>query len=135
DDFRQSEPALTRALERRRNHLPQVSDRYYALVSSVVDIHATDERDVGVIERLEGGRVSVRLSADGAAVPYYRRTFDGRETQEIRIYLHGGDDRLIVRGAAGSGGGPLLRGIGGEGAGAVTDSSRAGRTKFYGDRG
>ena len=133
--FRKSGPALTRALERRRDHLPQVSDRYYALVAGVVDIHATDERDVGVIERLEGGRVSVRLSADGAAVPYYRRTFDGRETEEIRIYLHGGDDRLIVRGAAGSGGGPLLRVIGGDGDDELTDSSRAGRTKFYDDRG
>ena len=133
--FRKSGPALTLALERRRNHLRQISDRYYALLAGVVEINATDERDVGVIERLGGGRVSVRLSADGAAAPYYRRTFDGRETEEIRIYLHGGDDRLIVRGAAGSGGGPLLRVIGGGGDDELTDSSRAGRTKFYDDRG
>jgi len=133
--FRKSGAALTRALERRRNHLPQISDRYYALLAGVVEINATDERDVGVIERLGGGRVSVRLSADGAATPYYSRTFDGRETEEIRVYLHGGDDRLIVRGAAGSGGGPLLRVIGGGGDDGLTDSSRAGRTKFYDDRG
>jgi hypothetical protein len=133
--FRKSGPALTRALERRRNNLLQVSDRYYALVSRVVDIHATDERDVADIERLGGGRVSVRLSADGAATPYYRRTFDGRETQEIRVYLHGGDDRLVVRGASRSGGGPLLRVIGGGGDDELIDSSRVGRTRFYDDRG
>ncbi len=133
--FRKSGPALTRALERRRNHLLQVSDRYYALVAGVVDIHATDERDVVDIERLGGGRVSVRLSADGATAPYYRRTFDGRETEEIRVYLHGGDDRLVVRGAARSGGGPLLRVIGGGGDDELVDSSRTGRTKFYDDRG
>ncbi len=133
--FRKSGPALTRALERRRNNLLQVSDRYYALVSRVVDIHATDERDVADIERLGGGRVSVRLSADGAATPYYRRTFDGRETQEIRVYLHGGDDRLVVRGASRSGGGPLLRVIGGGGDDELIDSSRVGRTRFYEDRG
>src|SRR4029077_11804180 len=46
-----------------------------------------------------------------------------------------GDDRLIVRGVAGSGGGPLLRVIGGGGDDELTDSSRAGRTKFYDDRG
>jgi len=133
--FRKSGPALTRALERRRNQLRQVSDRYYALVAGVVEVHATDERDVGVIERLGGGRVSVRLSADGAAEPYYQRTFDGRETEEIRVYLHGGDDRLVVRGAARSGGGPLLRVIGGGGDDELMDSSRTGRTKFYDDRG
>jgi len=133
--FRKSGPALTRALERRRNHLRQISDRYYALVAGVVEVHATDERDLVDIERLGGGRVSVRLSADPAATPYYRRTFDGRETEEIRVYLHGGDDRLIVRGAAGSGGGPRLRVIGGGGNDELTDSSRAGRTQFYDDRG
>ena len=133
--FRKSGPALTRALERRRNHLLQINDRYYALVAGVVEVHATDERDVADVERLGGGRVSVRLSADGAAAPYYRRTFDGRETEEIRIYLHGGDDRLIVRGDPGSGGGPLLRVIGGGGDDELIDSSRAGRTKFYDDRG
>ena len=133
--FRKSGPVLTRALERRRNHLLQISDRYYALLAGVVDIHGTDERDVAEVERLAGGRVSVRLSAERGATPFYRRTFDGRETEEIRLYLHGGDDRLVVRRSAGSGGGPLLRVIGGAGDDELTDSSRAGRTKFYDDRG
>src|SRR5207245_10472066 len=72
---------------------------------------------------------------DGAAEPYYQRTFDGRETEEIRVYLHGGDDRLVVRGAARSGRGPLLRVIGGGGDDELMHSSRTGRTKFYDDRG
>ena len=133
--YRKSGAALTRALQQRRNHLLQASDRYYALLAGVVEVHGTDERDVAEVERLGGGRVSVRLSADGAAAPYYRRTFDGRETEEIRVYLHGGDDRLVVRGAARSGRGPLLRVIGGGGDDELTDSSRAGGTKFYDDRG
>src|SRR5439155_1084646 len=82
-----------------------------------------------------GRRVPVRLSADGAAAPYYRRTFDRRETEEIRVYLHGGDDRLVVRGSPGSGAGPLLRVIGGGGDDELMDSSRVGRTQFYDDRG
>jgi len=133
--YRKSGAALTRALQQRRNHLLQASDRYYALLAGVVEVHGTDERDVAEVERLGGGRVSVRLSADGAAAPYYRRTFDGRETEEIRVYLHGGDDRLVVRGAARSGRGPLLRVIGGGGDDELTDSSHAGGTKFYDDRG
>src|SRR5213593_2968766 len=133
--FGKSGPALTRALERRRNHLLEASDRYYALVAGVVEIHGTDERDVAEVERLAGGRVSVRLSDRAGGTPFYRRTFNRHETEEVRLYLHGGDDRLIVRGAAGSGGGPLLRVIGGGGDDELTDPSRAGRTKFYDDRG
>ncbi len=125
--------ALTRALRRRRDHLPQISDRYYALLAQVVEIHGTDERDLAEVERLAGGRASVRLSPGSGGPPFYRRTFDGRETQEIRIFLHGGDDRLIVRGTGGSG--PLLRVIGGGGDDELTDSSRVGGTQFYDDRG
>ena len=125
--------ALTRALRRRRDHLPQISDRYYALLAQVVEIHGTDERDLAEVERLAGGRVSVRLSPGSGGPPFYRRTFDVRETEEIRVFLHGGDDRLIVRGTGGSG--PLLRVIGGGGDDELTDSSRVGGTQFYDDRG
>ena len=131
--LRKNGAALTRALRRRRDHLPQISDRYYALLAGVVEIHGTDERDVAEVERLAGGRLSVRLSPGSGEPPFYHRTFDGRETQEVRLFLHGGDDRAIVRGAGGSG--PLLRVIGGGGDDELTDSSRAGRTQFYDDRG
>ena len=91
--LRKNGAALTRALRRRRDHLPQISDRYYALLAQVVEIHGTDERDLAEVERLAGGRVSVRLSPGSGGPPFYRRTFDGRETDEIRLFLHGGDDR------------------------------------------
>src|SRR5207249_779904 len=124
--------ALSRALRRRRDHLLQITDRYYALLAGVVEIHATDEADVAEVERLAGGRLVVRLSAQGAREPYYQRTFQRRETEEVRVYLHGGDDRLVVRGSDGSG--PRLRVIGGGGDDELTDSARAGSTHFY-DRG
>src|SRR5437588_6051644 len=131
--YQKSGAALDRALRRRRDHLPQISDRYYALLAQVVEIHGTDERDLAEVERLAGGRVSVRLSPGSGGPPFYRRTFDGRETQEIRIFLHGGDDRLMVRRTGGSG--PLLRVIGGGGDDELTDSSRVGGTQFYDDQG
>ena len=131
--YRMNGGALTRALERRRDHLPEITGRYYALLAGVVEIHGTDDRDVAEVERLGGGRVAVRLSARAAADPYYRRTFDRPETRELRLYLHGGDDRLIVRGSDGSG--PTLRVIGGGGADELVDSARAGTTHLYDDRG
>src|SRR5919108_3318640 len=53
---------LERALRRRRDQLLRISDRYYALLAGVVEIHGTDEADVAEVERLAGGRLSVRLS-------------------------------------------------------------------------
>jgi hypothetical protein len=133
--------ALARALRRRRDHLPEMAGRFYALLAGVVEIHGTDKRDVAEVERQAGGRVAVRLSraehrGGGGSAPYYQRTFAGRETEEVRLYLHGGDDRLVVHGSDGSGGrGPLLRVIGGAGDDELMDSSRVGRTWLYDDRG
>jgi len=126
---------LVRALRKRRDHLPQITERYYALLSGVVDVHATDNPELAEIERLPGGRIAVRLSPRSGGAPFFQRTFDHRETAEIRLYMHGGDDRVIVRGAKESGGGPLLRVIGGGGNDQLMDSSRAGPTQFYDDRG
>src|SRR2546426_1789470 len=49
---------------------------------------------------------------------------DRRETEEVRLFLHGGDDRLVVRGSDGSG--PLVRVIAGGGDDELVDSARAG---------
>ncbi len=125
--------ALKRALRRRRDHLHEASDRYYRLLAGVVAVHGTDERDVADVERLGGGRVAVRLSSRDGGPPFFKRTFDRRETSEIRLYLHAKDDRVTVRGADGSG--PALRVVGGAGDDAFVDSSRAGTDRFYDDRG
>jgi hypothetical protein len=126
---RLSGPALTRALERRRDKLPDMAGRYYRLLARTVDINGTDERDSAQIERLPGGRTAVRLAAHGTV--YFDRTFDPRDTHEIRLYLHGGSDRLIVRGR--NGGGPTVRVIGGGGDDVLVDS--AGDARLYDDRG
>ncbi len=126
---RQSGPALMRALRRRRDQLPAMASRYYELLARVVDLHGTDESDTARIERFPGGSIRVRLSARGRT--YFSRTFDPRETSEIRLYLHGGDDRLWVTGNGGAG--PTLRVMGGGGNDVLVDS--AGHAKLYDDRG
>src|SRR3989449_10236213 len=84
EDYAKNGAALSRALRRRRDHLLQITDRDYALLAGVVEIHATDEADVAEVERLAGGRLVVRLSAQGVREPYYQRTFQRRETEEVR---------------------------------------------------
>ena len=56
--------------------------------------------------------------------PYYRRVFDARETREIRVYLHGGDDRAVVLGDVARS--IPIRVIGGNGTNVLVDSSRVG---------
>ena len=131
--YAQSGPAITRALRRRRDHFLEMSHRFYASLAQVVEVHGTDRRDVAVAER-ERGALTVTLSREGAA-PYYRRTFDPRETDEVRVFLHGGDDRFLRRGDAAAGPDLLLRVIGGGGNDQLVDSARTGTTRFYDDRG
>jgi hypothetical protein len=42
----------------------------------------------------------VAVLENGSAEPYFTRRFHPQETREVRLYLHGGDDRVKVRGHA-----------------------------------
>lgn len=120
---------LARALKSRRDHLPDAARSYYRHLAGEVDIQATDAPEEVVVERRDGGLVQITVAAnDAPSTPYFRRTFDARETSEIRIYLNGGDDRVVLRGASG---GPRIRVIGGGGEDVVADSSGGGATDFY----
>src|SRR5947208_4046614 len=94
--YQKSGAALDRALRRRRDHLAQMSDRYYRLLAGVVEIHGTDDRDIAEIERFPGGRVSVRPSTRAGDAPSYQRTLHRGATEEIRLYLNGREERLVV---------------------------------------
>ncbi|MGH7535785.1 MAG: hypothetical protein ACREMG_09380, partial [Gemmatimonadales bacterium] len=124
---------LASALKARRDGLLDAAGRYHRHLAGEVDIHATDAAELVVAERQEGGVTELTIAsrtAEGAfGEPYFRRRFDRRETGEMRIFLHGGDDRVTVRGEGG--GGIRLRVIGGGGADQVVDSSRTGPVKLY----
>ncbi|HEX6739991.1 MAG TPA: BamA/TamA family outer membrane protein, partial [Vicinamibacteria bacterium] len=59
--------------------------------------------------------------------PYFRRRFEAALTEEVRVYLYGGNDKVAV--AGGRHGGVLLRVVAGDGAD-VLDDSAAGGTRF-----
>ncbi len=120
---------LATALEARRDHLPEAARRYYRHLAGDVDIEATDAPETVVVDRQDGDHAEVTVAiSETPSEPYFRRKFDSRETSDIRIYLHGGDDRVVIRGA---GGGPRIRVIGGGGGDTVADSARGGRVEFY----
>jgi len=91
-------PFLASALEERRDNLPTVASELYALLAREPYIHASDVSEIIEVTGRSGEvEVAVRPSTDGA-LPYFRRTFLKDETKEIRLYLHAGDDRVVIRG-------------------------------------
>ncbi|MEP7346310.1 MAG: BamA/TamA family outer membrane protein, partial [Gemmatimonadaceae bacterium] len=119
---------LKQTLIERRIRLPEAAEAYYRILAKEVDLNLTDDRDLVDITRGDDGSVLVSVSAQsgsagGAAEPdvtYFRRRFQPPDTRDVRLYLHGGADRVVVRGA------PrreiLLRIIGGDGNDTVLDS-------------
>ncbi|HEX7240345.1 MAG TPA: BamA/TamA family outer membrane protein, partial [Longimicrobiaceae bacterium] len=127
------------AIRGRRDGMRVVAARLYAQLVREAEVHSTDERERAEVERFPDGSVEVRISelnrAGAARAPFYRRRFDPRETREIRLDLHGGDDHAVVYGAAPSS--ILVRVLGGGGDDVLEDRSRVPgtRTAFYDSRG
>ncbi|MEA2706379.1 MAG: hypothetical protein QOH22_1167 [Gemmatimonadaceae bacterium] len=123
---------LAAKLRTRRDGLRQAADRYYGELWTVADIHGTDADDQATVVRSADGIVDVRIQS-GGDVPYFSRRFYASETKQIRIYLHGGNDRATVEGSVRSS--IPVRIIGGNGNNFFVDNSTVGGrrnpTKLY----
>ncbi|MFO7654561.1 MAG: hypothetical protein R6X25_12190 [Candidatus Krumholzibacteriia bacterium] len=115
-------PWLEETLRHRRDRLADYSLAFYRHLAKEVDVHLHDVGEEVVIHRHRDGDVTVTARAPllpawadtlspepagsvgsaGSAAPdtaeVYRRRFHAVETEEIRIYLEGGDDRVLVTG-------------------------------------
>jgi hypothetical protein len=124
--------AMAAKLKARRNGLRGEADRYYDAIWKVADIHGTDADDQASVVRSGDGIVDVRLQS-GNGPPYFSRRFIASETREIRIYLHGGNDRATVEGSVRRS--IPVRIIGGNGDNYFVDNSSVGGrrspTRFY----
>ena len=131
-EYAASSRAIAQKLKSRRDRLPQVADRYYGILWNATDIHGTDADDQASVVRSTDGWIEVRIRS-GKGDPYFYRRFDPRETSEIRVYLHDGNDSAIVTDAVRSS--IPVRIVGGNGNNVLADvSSVAGRhnpTRLY----
>jgi hypothetical protein len=118
---------LAAVLKRRRDDLPLAADRLYRMLAGDVDIHGTDEVEEVLIDRLDNDTTVVSIVSGPERLTYLQRGFSRDETSELRFYLHGGADRIVVRGP---GKGITIRVIG-AGGDLVIDSSRAGGVRLY----
>ena len=96
---------LIARLRARRDGLSDEARRFYLYLSKLVNIYATNSADAITIER-QGGSVSVSVAPGGGACdaptttgePFFTRRFEPAETDQLRIYTGGGDDRVAVSG-------------------------------------
>jgi hypothetical protein len=119
---------MTKDLLQRRNGIVAYSRKFYLHLSDRVDVRATDRDDLATVEHSDDGSLQLTLSpleADGSAgASYYRRRFSPKETQEVHLYLLGGNDRLVTSGPRK--GGIHLIVLGGSGNDSLDDSKSGG---------
>jgi hypothetical protein len=135
-------------LRSRRDLLDAASKELYLLYAEDVDIFAGDKPELAKVRRFPGGHVEVSLfrkSTDPGAFQDPRvffRVFNQQETNEVRLYLRGGDDSVVVEGPVAEKG-VKVRVIGGAGSDRFEDrsskpstgNSPAGKTTFFYDSG
>jgi hypothetical protein len=124
--------AMIGKLQARRRLLPEYAARYYALLAREAEVWGTERPERADILKDPDGSIEVQLAerreGGQAGAPYFRRRFLSGETREVRIYLQGGDDRVVSHPRIDS---PIrVRVIGGGGNDVVDDSAGEG-THFY----
>jgi hypothetical protein len=87
---------LEAKLRSRRDKLSDIASRFYGRLARVVDVHGTDGAERVEIVRQADGSVDIQLSPLDRPQnpPYFIRHFVPDQTNEVRVYLHGGADQV-----------------------------------------
>jgi Omp85 superfamily domain len=123
---------MVAGLKGRRDALPAQAQLFYRYINKDVDVFCTDAHELVDVHRLDNGdlELSVRRASaedEPEGEPYFHRRFEASLTKEVRVYLYGGNDKVVVTG--GHHGGVLLRTVAGDGVD-VLDDSAGGGTRF-----
>jgi hypothetical protein len=121
DWYKLSGRKLENILSSRRDKIKEISGDYYELIFHEPDIWASDKNETAQIDISGDDNITVKINREGSDKPFYERTFDAETTSEVRIYLQGGNDKVILTGNNSSS--IKVRVIGGEGEDMVEDRS------------
>jgi hypothetical protein len=120
---------LASALKKRRDDLPRIAEEFYELLARQPYVHATNAAEIAEVTGDRGATVVTLRDARPGSQPYLRRRFLRGETQEVRLYLWGGNDRVVIGGESDL---PVLvRIIGGEGDDEYRFTTATGNVRLY----
>ncbi len=127
EEYRQITAGRTAsALKARLKRLPEAARKFYEQLANDVEVHGTDKDDTVFVTGSNQRLVQVRMVNTKGDVVFVRR-FDPRETNSIRLYLKGGDDRVVREEGTLA---VTVRAVGGKGEDAL-DDTRSGQTQFF----
>ena len=89
---------LAGEIEGRRDGILAYARRFYERLAGSVDVRGTDRDEVASVRKRDDGGLELSLVMAGASEPHYHRTFLPKETKEIHLYLHAGNDRVDTAG-------------------------------------
>ncbi|MCJ8208521.1 BamA/TamA family outer membrane protein [Mucilaginibacter sp. RS28] len=93
---------ITPYIKQRRDNIEREGLSYYSFLADHVDIPGTDKHEQFDVDEQAGGKVAVtirKIKKDGTpAQVIYQRTFDPKETKEIRLYGLDDADVFSVKG-------------------------------------
>lgn len=116
---------LTATLKARRQYLASEVMQYYRFLATAVDITGSDKKELFDITKNNDGSVQVqvfKINKEGEpSSKMYDRTFNPKDTREIRLYAFGGDDQFAIKGSSDK---IKIRMIGGPGHDNFVNSSR-----------
>jgi len=89
-------------LKERRKHIAADVMEYYRFLSEIVSVSGSDKKELFDITRNEDGSVLLhvyKITKEGEqSTKMYDRTFDPKDTKEIRLYSFDGDDKFLIKG-------------------------------------
>ena len=104
-------------LKSRRADFQNMAKKLYSFLAKDVNVLGTEDNDLFEVKRLKDGKTQVNvyeLSKKGKKkAQYYSRTFDPKETKEIRLYGFANDDVFRIDGKSKKG--SMIRIIAGTG--------------------
>ena len=98
--YRLRHDELLAKLKQRRNHIPAAMTAYYKFINRIIDIRTSDKNEEIIVSDATGGDVRVIINKLDKTGQFkdtlLNKVYRAAVTQEIRLYVGEGDDKVTV---------------------------------------